>query len=90
MERYIGKLEHLLTIMKRRFIRVIRWKGSTVDTILQGRTDGSRKIGRPARSWTGNMKEWDGLRFNTIVRTAEGTSVENLRAKIQCSLTLTL
>ena len=72
---YIGEHEHLLTIVKRRqltwFGHVVRWKGSLANTLLQGGTDGCRKRGRPVRMWLDNIKDWTGLNFHQLIRTAE-------------------
>ena len=75
MQSYIGEHDNLLTIVKRRqlqwFRHVTRWKGSLANTILQGSTDGSRKRGRPARTWINNIKDWTGLGWQQLIRTAE-------------------
>ena len=54
---------------------MIRWKGSLANTIPQGGTDGSRKRGRPAKSWISNTKDLTGLSFNQLIRTAEDREV---------------
>ena len=50
MERYIGKQEHLLTIVKKRnvqwFGHVIRWNESFANTILQGWVKKERKTSK--------------------------------------------
>ena len=75
MTSYIGEHEHLLTIVKRRqltwFEHVIRWKGSLANTLLQGGTDGCRKRGTPIKTWLDNIKDWTGLNFYQLIRTAE-------------------
>ena len=72
---YLGEHDHLLTIVKRKqlswFGHVIRWKGSLANAMLQGGTDGSRKRGRPARTWLNNIKDWTGLNFQQLIRKAE-------------------
>ena len=79
MTSYIGKHGHLLTIVKRRqltwFGHVIRWKGSLVNTLLQGGTDGCRTRGRPVRTWLDNIKDWTGLNFHQLIRTAENREI---------------
>ena len=71
----IGEHDHLLTIVKRRqltwFGHVIRWKGSLANTMLQGGRDGCRKRGRPVRTWLDNIRDWTGLKFYQLIRTAE-------------------
>ena len=75
MLKYIGEHDHLLTIVKCRqltwFGHVIRWKGSLANTMLQGGTDGCRKRGRPVRTWLDNIRDWTGLKFYQLIRTAE-------------------
>ena len=75
MLKYIGEHDHLLTIVKRRqltwFDHVIRWKGNLANTMLQGGTDGCRKRGRPVRTWLDNIREWTGVKFYQLIRTAE-------------------
>ena len=75
MLKYIGEHDHLLTIVKCRqltwFGHVIRWKGSLANTMLQGGTDGCTKRGRPVRTWLDNIRDWTGLKFYQLIRTAE-------------------
>ena len=72
---YIGEHEDLLTVVKHRqltwFGHVIRWKGSLANTMLQGGTDGSRKRGRPIRTWIHNIKDWTSLDWQQLIRTAD-------------------
>ena len=72
---YIGEHDHLLTIVKRSqlnwFGHVTRWKGSLANIMLQGGTDGSRKRGRPIKTWLNNISNWTGLGFQQLIRTAE-------------------
>ena len=53
------------------FGHVIRWKGSLANMLLQRCTDGCRKRGRPVRMWLDNIKDWIGLNFHQLIRTAE-------------------
>jgi len=58
-----GDLEQENLMMKRRqlqwFGQVIRWKNSLANTILQGKTDYTRKRGRPVRCCIDNIKQMD-------------------------------
>ena len=50
---------------------VIRLKGSLANTLLHEDTDCCRKGGRPVRIWLDNNKDWNGLNFHQLIRTAE-------------------
>ena len=39
--------------------------------MLQGGTDGCRMRGRPGRIWLDDIKDWTGLNFYQLMRTAE-------------------
>ena len=81
MTGYIGDHEHLLTIVKRRQLiwvgHVIRWKGSLANTLLHEDTDCCRKGGRPVRMWLDNNKDWNGLNFHQLIRTAENRELRS-------------
>ena len=57
----VGRQEPLLATVKR---RKMAWFGHTIrhntlsKTILQGTVEGSRRQGRPRKSWMENVKEW--------------------------------
>ena len=57
----VGQQEPLLATVKRRkmawFGHIIR-HNTLSKTILQGTVEGSRRQGRPRKSWTENVKEW--------------------------------
>ena len=63
-----------LTSMKR---RKLKWNGHVTrssglaKTILQGTVQGGRRRGRQRKRWEDNIKEWTGLEWNIILRTAE-------------------
>jgi len=74
VKEYVGKYEHLLTIVKRRkmkyFGHVIR-HDNLQKTIVQGTVEGNRKRGRPRKNWMSNIMEWSGLHLQQILRRAE-------------------
>ena len=63
---YIGPYEDLLATVKRRKLKwyghVTRSDGLT-KVILQGTVEGSRRRGRPKKSWSDNIAEWTGKSF---------------------------
>ena len=60
----IGSYERILQKVKRRqiswFCHMSRHDILT-NTILQGRVEGIRKIGRPTRNWMDDIYEWTGM-----------------------------
>ena len=42
------------------YIADIRRKGDIIQTILEGRMEGSRPRGRPRQTWFGNIARWTG------------------------------
>ena len=56
------------------------------NTVLQGGTGGSKKIGKPIKSWIDENKEWPGLRCNPLIRTAEDVVSFN-RLSVGCVTT---
>ena len=51
------------------------WTYDKMEGGIGGGTDGSRKRGRPAEACIDNIKEWTGLSFNQLIRTAEDKEV---------------
>ncbi len=45
---------------------VVRMKGALANIILQGKVEGERSRGKPARQWLDNVKEWTGLSSNGV------------------------
>jgi len=74
VKEHVGNYEHLLAIVKRRklkhFGHVIR-HDNLQKTILQGTVEGSRRRGRPRKSWMNNITEWSGLHLQQLLRRAE-------------------
>ena len=71
---HIGMYGTLLEIAKtkvRWFGHVVRSKGTLRNTILQGRVEGERSRGRPARQWLDDVKEWTGLSLDETWREPE-------------------
>ena len=70
----IGEDDELLTIVKKRklswFSHVSRSSG-LAKTILQGTMKLKRKRGRQKKRWDDNIKEWTGMDFASLTRTAE-------------------
>ena len=64
--KHIGPYEDLLATVKRRKLKwyghVTRSDGLT-KVILQGTVEGSRRRGRPKKSWSDNIAEWTGKSF---------------------------
>ena len=64
--KHIGPYEDLLATLKR---RKLKWYGhvtrsdSLTKVILQGTVEGSRRRGRPKKSWSDNIAEWTGKSF---------------------------
>ena len=67
--KHIGPYENLLATVKRRKLKwyghVTRSDGLT-KVILQGTVEGSRRRGRPEKSWIDNIAEWTGKSFAEI------------------------
>ena len=74
----IGPYEDLLTTVKR---RKLKWHGHVTrssglaKTILQGTVQGGRRRVRQRKRWEDNIKEWNGLEWNIILRKAENREV---------------
>ena len=64
--KHIGPYEDLLATVKR---RKLKWYGHVTRSdglskvILQGTVEGSRRRGRPKKSWSDNIAEWTGKSF---------------------------
>ena len=70
---HVGTQEPLLTTVKQ---RKLAWYGHTVrhnnlsKIILQGTVEGSRRQGRPRKSWSENVREWTSLTLPELLATA--------------------
>ena len=68
--KHIGPYEDLLETVKRR--QKLKWYGHVTRSdgltkvILQGTVEGSRRRGRPKKSWIDNIAEWTGKSFAEI------------------------
>ena len=64
IEEIVGKIEHILTTIKRRkisyFGHVMRHY-SLHKTILQGSLRGKRRRGRPRKDWNSDICKWSGM-----------------------------
>ena len=78
IQRAIGPLEDLLTIVKR---RKLQWYGHVsrssglAKTILQGTVKGGRRQSRQRKRWEDNIKEWTGLGFGKSQRAVENRTL---------------
>ena len=74
IQRAIGPLEDLLTIVKRRKLKyhghLTRLSG-LAKIILQGTVKEGRRQGRQKKSWEDNIREWTGLEFAKSQRSVE-------------------
>ena len=70
IKQLVGNQEPLLTTVKR---RKLAWFGHVCrhntlsKTIMQGTTPGSRKRGRPRKSWSDNVKEWTDMKTSELL-----------------------
>ena len=75
IEDLAGPQEPLLSVVKRRklgwFGHISRRDGSLAKTIMQGTLEGSRRRGRPRKSWVDNIHDWTGLDSPTLTRTSQ-------------------
>ena len=52
------------------YIADIRRKGDIIQTILEGRMEGSRPRGRPRQTWFGNIAQWTGKEVERCIAEA--------------------
>ena len=66
---------------------ILAYGGSSglAKTILQGTVQGGRRRGRQRKRWEDNIKEWTGLEWNILLRTAEN-SEEWRKLVVKCTV----